>query len=165
MVDTLLNMSCENIRHNWTGKMNKDDPYYEIVWLNWYKKFNINEDNNEMEKLKKFIESNEKSLRICSLSSGKETNIGDLCIKIGLHHTIKKGILNISKPRKWIWDFTEPMRTIRINEENRKIELERRRKIEREKRELCCKCKSKIDIHTCENCVETYCQNCKFRKS
>ena len=26
MVDTLLNMSCENIRHNWTGKMNKDDP-------------------------------------------------------------------------------------------------------------------------------------------
>ena len=155
-----MDICCENIRYNWTGGIDKNDQFYEIIWLNWCKKFNIHQDNNYVEILKKFIESHETSLKIFNLSSDKREEYGDLCDVIGLHHSNKKGHVNIYKSSKWIWEFTEPMHTQRINREKRKKQIELERQIQLEKITLCCKCKSKIDIYTCENCNETYCENC-----
>ena len=34
-----MDICCENIRYNWTGGIDKNDQFYEIIWLNWCKKF------------------------------------------------------------------------------------------------------------------------------
>ena len=124
-MNSLIYMSCEKIRENWKMlRIDKNNPYYEMVWRTLVEKFNLNEKEEVFEKLKNFVLSDKKTLSIFNLgkSSEKMQKYADLCLIFGIEYriTYKNGTLILTKPKTWLWEFTEPMFTQRKNIEKRK---------------------------------------------
>jgi hypothetical protein len=124
-MNSLFEICCENIRKNWDKYENNIEYEYftefvnDLLWENWYKKFNIKKE--EIKELKHFLNDETRNILIFeNLCADNRRNYHILCDKLGLHHRSinpkdKKNTKNyrkrrdiyITKPEKWLWEFTK----------------------------------------------------------
>jgi hypothetical protein len=81
-MESLQELSTETIRKNWSSYKNilsKDDPFYELLWSDLYKKYEF-EKNNEMEYIiifRNFIEGKD---IFSSTSVSENSSLSPLCL-------------------------------------------------------------------------------------
>jgi hypothetical protein len=183
-MDSLKDITSENIRKNWTEHKEElyNSPYYEVLWQCLENKFKIDTDNVYYVLFKKFINNedidysqplnnrinieklNDTTIILGGLTSRERSQIHVLCDKVGLHHESKTKkklrYLHISKPKIWLWEFTEG------NPASKRYELQKQQKNERLSQTRCDTCnKSALETELfisvyvggiyCEECLET----------
>lgn len=123
--ETLEYITCENMRKNWltTNNDDKTNTLYDLLWSNWYEKFNMKKDDFFVKLLKNFIMNepmnkatyiekiSDTLLIIKGLDGYERKEMHVLCDKIGLHHESKQSgrkmkDFYIYKPEKWSWEYT-----------------------------------------------------------
>ena len=169
---SLQNITSDGIRQQWNNYQDeiKNIPsFYDLVWDSWYKKYNIEREDNFVTILRNFIEEknvenkkplfdriyiiqhDEKTIIIKGLTSEERKDIHLLCDKFGLHHESKfhtkkrnKKFLYVYKPSTWLWEYTEKNPYSKGEEYYRNRELERQeqqnKKREKLSRKYCCIC-------------------------
>jgi hypothetical protein len=165
---TLLDISYETIRQNWTQYKDtiQDD---DNLWKDWQQKTKIDNTNIYLPYLKLFIQGQnvhhekpfQNGVLICQQANNtliikgmcgyERKEMHRLCDKIGLHHESKVNPKNknkkhfyIYKPTEWLWEFTErnPYSENPEVYEHREIESKKKREAyeERMRRKYCCVC-------------------------
>ena len=165
-------MSSEVIRKEWDTYKTVIDiksQFYDIIWEDWYKKFNIDKKDVYVRLFKRFIEGDK--IGIDCIKTKKVISDGDtiiikgldcldrkevhiLCDKIGLHHNSKfnpkkpnSKFLYIYKPLNWLWEHTDK------NPYSKSDEYYKQNEIKRKKRED--KMKDRMNNKYCEGCGKT----------
>jgi len=159
-MQTLIETSSEVVRKNWNEYKNDvqiDTTYYNMLWEELYKKFNIDGEEKFIKLLRNLIErkniktsntvvlENETTLILKNIDTCKRRTIHDLCDHIGLHHVSKtlgkhkQRVLYIYLPTDWCWEFTKEniYDNEQLKEERKKKEEEykKRKEQKRERRE------------------------------
>lgn len=122
-MDNLENLAIKVVRENWNIYLDIPEFFVDFAWNDWYKKFNIDENDFYIKLFRDFIMNKEilKSNTICiennililkGLDNIERKEIHKLCDNIGLHHVSiltkkNKKHLHIIKPSIWLWEFSE----------------------------------------------------------
>jgi hypothetical protein len=128
---------CENIRKKWDTIEDKSPEIYDLLWDDWFKKFNVDRIERCVRLLKNFIMNNTETIKNpidgCSIEMQDDNNtmllkglqnrskrskrkmLYSICTNMGLHYKIttnpknkKSMFLYIYKPKIWLWEYTVP---------------------------------------------------------